>query len=430
MSEKQVKLIITLFLALALFFAKKVKSQSFIKPTDHFRLYEFPLRFSEDMLPNDLKNYGIYYGINFANDFLYNVSGGIKTGPAYIGLFYPNINIDFNKMFGWREANMYISAIGNIGDNFNKKIGTEQGVDNIAAFNTWKIYEFWIEQMLLNNNLSLKLGLYDLNTEFDVRLSSLVFLDPSQAIGPEFSLTGKNGPSIFPTTSVAFRVKYQNNAGFYFQSAILDGVPGDPNNPAGTHIIFNKKYGLLLAGETGYVNNKNGFSKSYEKFFLGAWYYTSKFEKLQSTDIQGNPGYQEGNYGIYLSAEKFLWSKTANPNEGLAAFLRIGISNKNVNMIDGYLGFGINYTGIIPGREQDEFGIAFASAHNSSKYIEQMLLESINISKYESIIEMTYLYYLNNWLSIQPDLQYVFNPANCQNNDYSFIAGIRMILTL
>ena len=424
MIEKQVKLITALFFILFIFFAKKIKSQFLIKSI------ESPVKSAEDLLPPELKVYGIDLEINFTNDLLYNISGGIKTGPAYIGLFYPNINIDFSKIFGWERTSMFISSIGNIGNNFNKKIGAEQGVDNIAAYNTWKIYEFWIEQMLFDDNLSLKFGLYDLNSEFDVRLSSLVFIEPSQAIGPDFSLSGKNGPSIFPTTSLSFVAKYQDDNGFYFQSAVLDGVPGDPNNPAGTHIIFKKNYGLLLAGETGYVNNIKDFGQGYEKIFFGAWYYTSRFEKFQSAGNSGIPSYQTGNYGFYISAEKFLWGRTLNSNEGLSAFFRIGISDKYVNPVDGYLGFGINYIGLIPGRAGDELGIAFASAHNSSKYIARKKSESVNINKYEIIIEMTYLYIMNDWFDIQPDLQYIINPVNCRNNDYAFIAALRLILTL
>ena len=175
----------------------------------------------------NMEDYGIQFSIYFINDFLQNLSGGIKTGSSYIGLLNPNLNIDLDKMLNWKETDLWISAIGNIGNNFNNKVGAEQGIDNIAAFNTWKIYELWIEHKILDNLLSFKFGLYDLNSEFDFRLTSLIFLNPSHAIGTEFALTGKNGPSIFPTTSLAFRIKYLDQTGFYFQTAVFDGIPGD-----------------------------------------------------------------------------------------------------------------------------------------------------------------------------------------------------------
>ena len=268
------------------------------------------------------------------------------------------------------------------------------------------------------------------NSEFDVRLSSLVFLNPSQAIGPDFSLTGKNGPSIYPTTSLAFSIKYTGNSSFYFQSAILDGVPGDPDDPCGTHIIINGKNGFLLTAEAGFMNEEDNLNKDHENFFLGGWYYSSKFEQMLNTAVLGYPVYQQGNYGIYFSGEKFLWNEPENPDEGLSAFFRIGISSKSVNTVDGYLGVGLNYAGLISGREKDEIGIALGAAHNSSRYVAKAKLENINLDKYETTLELTYLFYFTNWIKLQPDLQYVFNPANSYKNDYSFISGIRFLIAL
>ncbi len=310
-------------------FCINLKAQSLFKTNDLF-ISNFPVPDSKgdySLLQSNFKDFGIGFTINFTNDFFYNISGGINTGSAYSGLLKPNLNIDLSKMFGWNGANMVISSIGVIGSNFNYKVGTEQGVDNITAYDTWKIYEFWIEQKLCDKKLSLKFGLYDLNSEFDLRLSSLVFLNPSQAIGPEFSLTGENGPSIYPTTSLAFRIKFHDDKGYYIQSSILDGVPGDPNDPEGTHIILNKNDGFLIAGESGFIKKEENSGKNNEKFSLGGWYYTSKFKEF-NTGAADNPLYRKGNYGIYFSAEKLLWNESGNPEEGLTAFLRIGYQIK------------------------------------------------------------------------------------------------------
>ena len=378
----------------------------------------------------NMEDYGIQFSIYFINDFLQNLSGGIKTGSSYIGLLNPNLNIDLDKMFNWKETDLWISAIGNIGNNFNNKVGAEQGIDNIAAFNTWKIYELWIEHKILDNLLSFKFGLYDLNSEFDFRLTSLIFLNPAHAIGSEFALTGKNGPSIFPTTSLAFRIKYLDQTGFYFQTAIFDGIPGDPNNHRGNHIIIKKNDGLLLTAETGFISNVENFGEDYEKYFIGGWFYTSKFERLLPSFVSGNPVYKIGNYGLYFSAEKFIWSEPLNSNNGLAAYLRVGISDESVNKVDGYLGAGMSYTGLIPSRDMDQFGIGISMAQNSGNYISLMHLENINLYKFETIIEMTYLLYLTDRLQIQPDFQYVIHPADCYSNKYAFISALRLELSL
>ena len=253
-------LILLLSVFLIFEFAKKIRAQSACNLNKQINLKALN-RESDGGISGYIIENGINLSLNFTNDLLYDVAGGINTGFAYAGLISPQLNIDLEKMAGWPEADIHISVNGTLGSNFNKKAGSEQGIDNITAFNTWKIYEFWIQKKLFDNHLSFKFGLYDLNSEFDVRLSSLVFLNPSQAIGPEFSLTGKNGPSIYPTTSLALRIKYTGNSGFYFQSAVLDGVPGDPGDPDGTHIIINSRDGFLITGEAGFERGADNLSK-------------------------------------------------------------------------------------------------------------------------------------------------------------------------
>ena len=97
---------------------------------------------------------------------------------------------------------------------------------------------------------------------------------------------------------------------------------------------------------------------------MGGWYYSSGFKEFLNTNISGNPVYQKGNYGIYFSAEKFLLSETKNPGEGLAGFLSIGMSNKNINRVDSYFGAGINYTGLGI-RFGDKFTVTGSTSDNS-----------------------------------------------------------------
>jgi carbohydrate-selective porin OprB len=57
------------------------------------------------------------------------------------------------------------------------------------------------EKNLLDNQFSVLAGLYELNSEFYRLQSAGLFLNSSFGIGPEFSQSGLEGPSIFPSTS-------------------------------------------------------------------------------------------------------------------------------------------------------------------------------------------------------------------------------------
>ena len=266
-----------------------------------------------------------------------------------------------------------------------------------------------------------------MNSEFDVQKTSLAFLNPSQGIGPDISLTGKNGPSIFPTTSLSLRIKYQQESGYYAQAAIFDGVPGDPNNPSGNHIILRKEDGALLAAETGFINMDNGISNNYGKYAIGCWYYTSEF-KLHNTN--GITEMHEGNFGFYVYAEKQVYHEVVDQTRGLSVFVRAGHAENNINKISEYLGMGFLYKGLFNSRDRDALGIALAIVYTSNWYQQELNVNEFGIRRKEIDYELTYKMYLLEWLNFQPDVQYLYEPLYNVNNKYVFVMGIRLSLQL
>ena len=125
-----------------------------------------------------------------------------------------------------------------------------------------------------------------------------------------------------------------------------------------------------------------------------------------------------------------MFSENNYSDEGLGAFIRFGWANNNINLINSYFGTGINYIGLIPGRDEDIFGFALAAAHNNQKCQDLVLEENINKKEFEYILEFTYSVNLNESIQIQPDIQYVINPSECWHNNYSFVYGTRFQLSL
>lgn len=65
-----------------------------------------------------------------------------------------------------------------------------------------RLYEAWLETGLGERG-SLRAGLYDLTSEFDVLETANLFIHSAHGIGSDIGLSGLNGPSIFPVTSRA-----------------------------------------------------------------------------------------------------------------------------------------------------------------------------------------------------------------------------------
>ena len=373
---------------------------------------------------------GINLEFNYTGEVFSNLSGGMVNKSVYLDNFDIIFNFDLEQMIGWKGAKVITYVLGNQGGIPSEYSGAVQGISNIAAYDTWKIYEFWIEQNLLDNRLSLLTGLFDLNSEFDTRETSLIFINPAYGIGSELALSGKNGPSIFPTTSLAFRARYSLSNSLNIKAALFDGIPGDLNNPNGTRIVLDEDDGLLLISEITLKSETDVLNQNFFKYSFGAWYYTGDFKIILERDINGNPLFQRGNYGLYLSAEKFLFSENNNMRQGLTVFIRAGIADKKVNQVDNYFGAGFTYTGLIPGRCKDIVGFAVATSHFCDRYqtlIEQEEPES-SFHDYEYIYELTYSVILKDCLRIQPDIQYVINPGRCYNKNYALVFGTRLQL--
>ncbi|NLT49610.1 MAG: hypothetical protein GXX85_01680 [Ignavibacteria bacterium] len=361
-------------------------------------------------------NDGIDFSFSYRGDFWQD---GTNEKFYYLDNFNIDLGLDLESLAGWKSTSFFAGVLGNNGKDPNELIGSVQGIDNIAAYNTWKLYQLYIEQKFAEDKFAVLAGLLDLNSEFDTREYSSVFINPSHGIGAEYALTGYNGPSIFPTTSLAFRVLYNYNASWNIRLAVFDGVSGDPENPKGTQIKIGKNDGALVASEITYQSSEE---EKYFKYSVGGWLYTSEFPDIETGEMR------KGNMGLYLSAEKQLYNEA--DAQGLGGFVRLGLADSKTNLVNAYYGAGLNYKGVIPGREEDVLGIAAAITHNNKKYVDIMKADDVTIAANEVIMELTYKMSFFERILIQPDLQYAINPVEGDQGKNYLVVGVRLGLVL
>lgn len=378
------------------------------------------------------------FDLMYKADVMSTVSGGKKRGTEVLGNLDVKLMFDAEQLFDWRGASFFLHGLSSLGGKPNaRQAGTAQGIDNIEVnTNTAKLYEAWAQQLLWDDRASLLAGLYDLNSEFYVTDTSGLFLHPAPGIGSEFGQTGQNGPSIFPTTSVALRVKAQPDPSYYIQAAVLDGVPGDPDNPRGTHVQFNEGDGALVIAEGGYLRGDHGqvflsdrdrdnkSTEPFGKYAVGAWYYTARFDDLTEVDGAGKALRRNDNRGVYFLAEQSLYHE-ADDAQGLAAFLRYGVANADINRLDRSLYLGAVYTGLLPGREADQLGLSLGVAHNGSKYRQSQLSADTPAQESETGMELTYRAQITPWLAVQPDIQYIVHPNTDPQLRNATVLGVR-----
>ena len=341
--------------------------------------------------------------------------GGLEDGGAYIDALNLQFALDLDRAFGWANAQAFVFGTATNGNSINEKTGDIQGPSNLeSGVEMVRLYEAWIDQTFAGGRASLRVGLYDLNTEFDAGEVRALFINASHGIGPDYAQSGLNGPSIWPVTSLGARFNWNFENGAYVRAAILDGVPGDLEHPKRTTIDFDRGDGALIAGEVGLTNAEGRI------WSLGAWGYTEEFP-----DLVG-PATHDDNFGFYLALEERLGSRTEGAPFDLAGSLRFGVANDDINPLESYFGATLVATGLLEARPNDQLGLALAIANTGDPFRFTVADAGGLPARQEVNIELTYYADVTDWLSVQPDLQWIVNPGADHTIEDVFVAGLRL----
>ncbi|HET6726362.1 MAG TPA: carbohydrate porin [Gammaproteobacteria bacterium] len=344
---------------------------------------------------------GVDFGVDYTQDFLYNADGGLSRGGGAPGI------INFNGAFKLDSNNVfYADALGTFGGSISDNVGDLQGVSNVAAYNTAKLYAAWYRHSFGTTGVSVRLGLQDYATLFNMLDPAQLFVNSSFGTDPTISQVA---PSIFPVTALGAVARWQSASGFYALGGVYDGVPGEPGHPAGTHIALHSGDGAFSAVELGIT----GSDRQPYKLAIGGWY--------RSTDFADPIGrMRDGNNGFYAIGSMRVTRGNGAP--ATSFFLQLGQAQQDRNVVKSYIGAGMTLTGLVPGRPDDVLGLGVASAQVSSVF-RRMTPASADA---ETVIELTYQTSIGKGFSLQPDVQYVIHPGASKRVDNALVVGLRV----
>jgi porin len=379
--------------------------------------------------------------LSYTGEILGDAAGGARRDITYLGAAAAQLTVSMRRIVGWPGLQLFAFVLGTHGGAPSDFVGDVQGVSNLQAPSRLRIEELWLQQNLFRNRLSVLAGRYDLNSEFYRLQSASPFVNSSFGIGPEFALSGVEGPSIFPRTSVGARVALKPSRNTVWRAAVLDGVPVD--RPHDQTRIFAHGDGALLVAEFAALDRPDsgamrrnprflvgrGLSRSYTgKLAVGAWYYTARFPDLVDTTADGVALDHRGSGGVYAIADRTMWSASHGGPSALSAFAQVGIGDSRVNQVGAYAGAGLQLIAPIASRAQDELGLAIAWARNGSHF-ERLLRAMDEPVHSESTVELTYLAQVRSWLAVQPNLQYVIHPGSAPTARNAVVPGLRFAVS-
>ena len=355
---------------------------------------------------DSLADKGVTFDLHAITDYATVLNGGNMHRSAWLGRFDFVVDVDTEKAGLYKGGTLHVDVMNAGGGGFKptgEMTGDLQGVNNVEAPRTTRLFEAWYEQLLLDGKLSAKAGLHDLNSEFAASENGALYLNG--ALGIMSSISSNTGVSLYPLTAPGARVKYTPNENFDFLAGVYDGDPGDADiNKHNTHIAIKSQDGIFSIAEGQYhykvpfVGGLPGTVK------VGGWHNSQDVQDVAALDEDGNPIIHDDNYGGYAILDQNIFREA--DDQGLNMFVMGGAAPQDRDTIQRSVAAGLNYTGLIPSRDKDVMGVAFTNVSLSNK-----LRASTGQDHGETSVEWTYKVQVNDSIVVQPDFQYVVRPG-------------------
>src|SRR6516165_2719507 len=383
-----------------------------------------------------------------------NTKGGLESGTVYTGLLDFGLKLDLEKAFGWRGASLSTTWLLLSGRNASEDlVGNFLTISNNTGFNTLRNYELWFQQNLLDDKISIRLGQLAGDAEFVISDYAALFLNGTFGWPAFMYMNLPGGGPGFPVGTLGMRLAIQPVKWFRLQTAVFQGnVYAQNVNLHGFRWRLDSRNGFFFLSEAQFRWNRSAGEMGLPgQFKAGAWFNTAKFAELNDNS------FVRGNYGFYFILDEMLYRKPANMTEhhatvdndgkrtisdteseratgkksdqGLGWFGRIAFEPQDRNFIGLNLDTGLTYKGLIPTREGDTLGVAFAYAQLSSGAQRAATdAGSVGVGA-ETALEVTYQAQITKWLSVQPDLQVIINPGGNQDLNNALVIGSRVSIT-
>jgi len=392
------------------------------------------------------EDHGVVVFGGYTIDVFGNTTGGIRTGVNYAGLLDFGLELDLEKSLGWEGARLNTTWLWLSGRDASEDLaGNFLTISDVAGFNTLRLFELWFEQALFEERVSLRLGQLAADSEFIISDYGSLFINGTFG-WPEF-ISGNipaGGPG-YPMGALGVRLALQPAEWFTLLSAAFQGNVFEQDvNRHGFRYRLNASNGYTFLSEAqlrwNHAEENPGLPGQLK---TGAWFQSGRLaDPLADTTSSGNVGF----YGIIDQMIFRERSEIHSPSifakgagqakrgaetqsksvQGLGFFGRIAVSPEDRNVVNFYFDTGLAYQGLLPGRDGDTAGIAFAYAQISNGERASLAAECSLPTGAEMLLEATYQAQLTSWLIIQPDVQLIINPNATRDTRNAFLIGGRL----
>ncbi|MBK1829792.1 carbohydrate porin [Verrucomicrobiaceae bacterium R5-34] len=350
----------------------------------------------------DLIDKGITPFLYYDSIFGANVSGGIARDEDFAGQVYAGVDLDLEKLFGWEGTTMKISTVNRHGNTISGSVGGIYDPMTIYGGQVTYLYQLFLETQI-NDQWSLKLGRVSADTDF--AKSSLYGYSLSTAInGPIRATLLENSITSFPYAVWGGRLKYNHNEEHQFQLGVYQTGPDQWDfTKNGLDFSIRDEDGVSVLMQYDWTPQICGRDA---RIFVGAINSFRDFDNF-------NGGTTNFLFRAYAHAE-------VEVADGVKVFGMASYSDEDkVAKTPLQISAGVNYKGLISGREDDHTFFFATYGQLSDEYGDSI---GENVTS-ELVYELGHRFQVTPSCYLQPSVQYIQNPGGTGDIDDAVVLG-------
>jgi carbohydrate-selective porin OprB len=383
-----------------------------------------------------LADRGVTFSGEWKANFLWNVDGGLQQRFGYDDELKFRVLLDASKLTGWEAldgltlfsdvryrggagVNKWVGATGNFAPSTFQGGRLWRFQNAYASYTTPEL--FGVKQLLTISG-----GWQNPADFFITQPLNKFFLNNTFNSGRGLSANGIPWGGSYSAWGGHLKVK--PNDWYYAQAGLYLAIPqGTATNNHGLDFagyrINPDLNGLYFLAETG-VTPTLGAAKLPGRYAAGFLYWG-----VENTSFSGEKTDQK--IALYWQADQMVFrepsgdseplgkgpsdgktvAKTKPSEQGLSLFSLVNFAPEFNNNVPFYFQTGLVYRGLIPGRDNDQTGVAMAYGSYSADKQWADANRGRPVQQYEGVLEFDYRVQINKWAYVQPSLQYIIHPG-------------------
>ena len=348
------------------------------------------------------------------------MGGGLETGSKFSSTYDAILTFDLGKMGLIPDADMLVHGRQQWGKSVNPWTGASQQVnDDADGDRSLYVDQLWYRQHFLDRKIALQFGYLDYQTIVDRNVYA-------NSEDKQFMNSALDNNPLFPTASATGlgAALYVKPCEWYTMILGAGDAERLPLYKPGFSTAFHDR-ALFL----GYLENDFHMKIPTEKGDLpGNYRFGLVYDPLvrdRFVDPRKAPDQRGDDYGFYMSHDQMVYRENDTDKQGLGAFFRYAYRHSDTHRFSQFWSIGTSYTGLVPKRDADTLGFAFAQMKDSPAFRRWRNPDSGN----ENYYELYYAIQITPWFVLTPDIQYIDNPGGDEAVSHAIAGGLKARVT-